>query len=135
MQENELKHYGVLGMKWGVRKGNVSRAYYKATKKADKLYKKAAKTELKAAKRQLKAAKRIKKASSHFVPASKVESKKAIKAQYDAAKTAKKAAKLKIKAMKWENAMRKEFANVKRSEINPKHLDAGRNYVNMLLNE
>ena len=38
---NYLAHYGVLGMKWGVRK-NPSRAYARSVKKADSLERKAA---------------------------------------------------------------------------------------------
>lgn len=34
--EEELKHYGVIGMKWGARK-NASKAYAKASKKLSKL--------------------------------------------------------------------------------------------------
>ena len=37
--ENELRHYGVLGMKWGVRR-NSSKTYAKASKKLSKLDKK-----------------------------------------------------------------------------------------------
>lgn len=37
MEQNELMHYGVLGMKWGVHRGNVSTAYGKATAKRKKL--------------------------------------------------------------------------------------------------
>ena len=37
MSDNYLIHYGVLGMKWGVRKGNYSTTFVKASKKADKL--------------------------------------------------------------------------------------------------
>lgn len=33
----ELRHYGVRGMKWGVRRGKVDKAYAKATKKLNKL--------------------------------------------------------------------------------------------------
>lgn len=43
MDEEYLAHYGVLGMKWGVRK-NPQRAYQKASKKFDKLEKKANKS-------------------------------------------------------------------------------------------
>lgn len=36
MDQNELMHYGVLGMKWGVRK-NPTQAYAKASRKRQKL--------------------------------------------------------------------------------------------------
>ena len=37
MEQNELMHYGVIGMKWGVHRGNVAQAYAKATSKRKKL--------------------------------------------------------------------------------------------------
>ena len=37
MEQNELMHYGVIGMKWGVRRGNVSQAYGKASAKRRRL--------------------------------------------------------------------------------------------------
>ena len=43
MDEEYLAHYGVLGMKWGVRH-NPQRAYTKSTKKYNKLEKKANKS-------------------------------------------------------------------------------------------
>lgn len=60
-EQNALKHYGVLGMKWGVRK-DPSKAYSKAVKKKNKLETKAAKTNLKAAKARMSATKKMAKA-------------------------------------------------------------------------
>ena len=35
--KSELYHYGVLGMKWGIRRGNSANAYANASKKLTKL--------------------------------------------------------------------------------------------------
>lgn len=54
MNNNELKHYGVLGMKWGIRKGEYSKTFTKASKKANKLQRKASKADNKAKKHEYK---------------------------------------------------------------------------------
>ena len=51
----ELKHYGVIGMKWGVRKGRTQQAYAKASKKLEKLDKQYRRTEVRALKKSAKA--------------------------------------------------------------------------------
>lgn len=125
---NELMHYGVLGMKWGVRRGNTSKAFAKAARKANKLESKAMETNLKSAKLAKKALKKEMRATNED------QAKKAREKQFKANKLKLKSAKLKKKAIKWEKRMEKEFANVKKSDISKEHLDAGKRYAYMLLN-
>lgn len=121
--EEYLQHYGVLGMKWGIRRGNASEAYARSARKAQRLKNKYQKQNVKAAKKDLKATKALGRHgfSKNYAKAST----KAAKAHYKAAKTQKKLA-------KWEKHMSKEFANVKVKDIKPEHLSAGREYVYML---
>lgn len=77
MSTDELYHYGVLGMKLGVRRGNSAKAYASASKKLTKLNNKTNKALDKAYAKQAKA---DKKASSFFLlvndPLEKLTSKR-----------------------------------------------------------
>ena len=124
---NTLMHYGVLGMKWGVRRGNASKAFAKAAKKANKLEYKATQANLKSAKLAKKALKKEMRATNED------QFKKARKQQFKANKLKLKSAKLEKKALKWTKSMEKEFAKVKMSNISKEHLDVGKQYLYMLL--
>lgn len=123
----ELCHYGVLGMRWGVRR-NSSRAFKRASKKAERIDKKEAKNRLKAAKYHKKATDKLANATS----AKKIQ--KGFEIQAKGNKYELKSAKLNKKGQKWATSMSQEFANVKRSDIKPEHLEVGRKYAHMLSN-
>lgn len=142
-RNNELQHYGVLGMKWGVRRarkaaesGNSDKArelyskhYAKASAKVNKLNKKAADKNLKAAKLQKKALTKETKATNEK------QFQKARQQLFKANTQKLKSAKLEKKAMKFEKKMEKTFGGVKLSDVSRESVASGKKYAYMLLNE
>lgn len=111
MEQNSLMHYGVLGMKWGIRK-NPEKAFSKAQKKMRKL-------DARQEKRQ----------------------KKAVRKQYSRFTSEKKAQKLRVKADKstykaalWYDKVKKVFGEAKASELtNAKGVEMGQRYTDWLV--
>lgn len=121
--DGELKHYGVLGMKWGVRRGNSARAYEKASKKLRKLDRKADKAVEKAYNKKEKA---DRKASSFFA-----SEKSARKADFKAQKALRKATVKANKARKWLHEMDKTFKQTPES-LSQEQIDLGKKYTDLM---
>lgn len=122
-ENGELYHYGVLGMKWGVRRGNTARAYEKASKKLNKLDRKADKAVEKAYNKKEKA---DKKASSFFT-----SEKAARKADFKAQKALRKATVKANKARKWLREMEKTFVSTPES-LSRDQIDLGKKYTELM---
>lgn len=123
----ELTHYGVMGMKWGVRRGRASSAYTKAVKKQNKLDTKSNALKLKAAKSQLKATKKMNRASNN------IAYKKALKVQLKANKLNLKSAKLEKKGLKWTKKMNEVFVNYDIKRVDKSTSSKGKKYVYELI--
>ena len=119
----ELYHYGVLGMKWGVRRGNSAQAYEKASKKLNKLSKKADRLMDKAYDKKAKA---DKKASSLFAT-----EKSAKKADFKAQKALRKSVVATRKAQKWLRSMDQTFQSTP-EKLSKEQIEMGRVFIDRM---
>lgn len=121
--KSELYHYGVLGMKWGIRKGRTEQAYTKASKKLNKLDRKVNKAEAKALKTRTKADAKM---GSLFY-----SEKKARKAEFKAERKAAKVTRKLRRAQHWYKSMEKNFANTD-IKLSQEQIAMGQRYVDRL---
>ena len=128
IENGELMHYGVLGMKWGIKR-NPSRAFSKSVKKANRLEKKIGKTEKNLQKNIYKRNK-ISARYSGFGFASKGDVTRATSRVHRQEYLLDKRKK---KYDKWKQHMQKNFQNVKVSDVAPEVRSAGKDYLDLLM--
>lgn len=121
--EEVVKHYGVLGMKWGVR-NNPTLTYARTELSGDRRKKKGAKLQAKAAKAQLKADK--------YMAKGKTGSKKGMakwgRLQAKAAKKLMKASKYDSKTQKLKAKRDELFKNTKAKNMSKKDIETMKKY-------
>lgn len=131
----ELYHYGVLGMKWGIRK-DPQKAFEKSMKKLGALDETAQKKKLKADKKQMIADKKKLKEETAWTYRGKMSAhKKALKAQAKASKLQFKATKATRRGNQWVKQMNKHFEGVKISDISPDQITLGKRYAVALIED
>lgn len=143
MNENELMHYSVLGMKWGVHKGNVSQAYGKATTKRRKLENNVTKAKKAYEKATVKANTGVSyKYQKLQAKADRLQSKadrkkygfftnanKAAKLQVKAGRTKAQYIKAQRKAERWIKAMDKTFKDYDVNNLPTEKINKGKEFV------
>lgn len=128
---DHLAHYGVLGMKWGVRK-NPERAYGKAKSKALKLKNRSAKLDSKLAKTNKKLDKVTRKADRYDGDDNPYTTKKS-QLEDKSKNLASKARAANEKKNKWADAMDKAFGKIDIDSLSEADIAAGKEYVNYIL--
>lgn len=127
-EQDYLEHYGVLGMKWGIRK-DPQKAYERASKKLDRLDKKTTKASSKISQKEAKSVQKQRKADSAIL-FKKSKARAADKAIGKAEKARNKYFESIEKAKSWYSKMENAFRDIKITNIDQHYVDLGKKYAN-----
>lgn len=151
LNDNEIEHFGIKGMKWGIRRyqnsdgtltdagkkrygteekfqEHISKKYNKAGAKLERLDNKVTKLSNKGVLKEQKAIKKQRKASSALL-FQKSKAKQASKATKRALKAYQKSQEAEIKAYRWNEKMQSKFKDVKISNADSKYISLGEKYA------
>ena len=117
LSNDELMHYGVIGMKWGIRRGRIAQSYTKAVAKRDKLNKKVEVRKNQARKATIKANTGASAKYKKLQTKADEYQRKADKKKYGFFSNQKKAAKFQIKADRTQFKANKYKAKAERREM------------------
>lgn len=121
---DELKHFGVLGMPWGIHKGKIATTYAKAKTKSKKLENKLTYATNRAKRRE--AIYRRKGSRRHWTDHGVVSEEKALR-KYNKAKA--KQMKLERKSERWGELTAKAFRNYDTDKLDSVMVDNGRKII------
>lgn len=128
-----LEHYGVKGMRWGVRK-DPERAYEKAGSKLKRLDQKAVKAGAKAARKETRSLRRQQRADTAWL-FRKTKARLADWAIGRSEKARQKYVKKMSRAASWYKEMENAFRDTKISNLDPSTSELGKKYANMQIND
>lgn len=132
-EPNSLEHYGVIGMKWGVRK-DPQKSYDKSGEKLQKIDSRVSKGSEKA-QRQMEKAWRKTNTAQRAILFKGVKKWRASGQTNRAMKTYAKVQADISKAMRWQKSREKAFKNVKVNNLNPEYERLGKKYSQMTLDD
>lgn len=131
--DEDLEHYGVLGMKWGVRK-DPQKAYERANQKLTSLDKRATKAGAKAARKETRSLRRQQRADTAWL-FPKTKAKLADWAIGRSEKHRQTYVKKMSRAVSWYKEMENTFRDTKVENLNPNYVALGEKYSKIQVND